>query len=85
MLVTRRFKGPAPHAESTLTRAVELGISPSPGMTLELEGCEPYEEDAWIGRRVAIGWLDTKNRPLNTSLGPRAEACRFALWTMQND
>ena len=34
MLVTRRFKGPAPNTESTLTRAVELGISPSPGMVL---------------------------------------------------
>jgi uncharacterized protein YcbX len=24
-------------------------------MNLELEGCEPYEEDSWAGRQVAIG------------------------------
>jgi hypothetical protein len=24
-------------------------------MTFELDGCEPHEEDTWIGRRIAIG------------------------------
>jgi uncharacterized protein YcbX len=24
-------------------------------VNLELEGCEPYEEDGWVGRRIAIG------------------------------
>ena len=24
-------------------------------MTVELDGCEPYEEDSWVGRRVRLG------------------------------